>query len=212
MLSALDFPKGLVNNYDSQLERGIIDELSKDFITQSQEREPVLILVGGFQGAGKSSLIKRIKEVFDLNVISTDAIRQSLFRKIEISPEFSKHVSNIYTALAKKSLINTDTIIDANAHSKRIEEIENLLKSENFNQNTIKFFLKTSEETLKSRVRARQPTPGHYQGTEKDLEASLASAKINFDDYDLIVDTDKKNEDDVYKLVESFLSQRLKIR
>lgn len=193
-------------SYSSELEQEITHELENKFKAKTQ-KQPVLILIGGYQGSGKSSLITRIKEIYDANVISTDAIRQSLFNKgIMVSPEFSKYVSNIYKSLVKKSLSsNSNIFIDANAHFKRIDEIEKLLKENNSHYSITKVFLNTSETTLKNRVKTRKPTVDCYQGTESDLEAALSSTKVNFEDYDLIVDTDKLSENNVFELVNNLI-------
>lgn len=195
-----------INGYSSQLEQEITHELGNKFKAKAQE-QPVLILIGGFQGSGKTSLITRIKEIYDVNVISTDSIRQSLFnRGIKVSPEFSKYVSNIFANLVKKAiLMRSNLLIDANAHSTRIAEMEKLLKENNSHYSIVKVFLNASEATLKSRVKTRKPIVGSYQGTEGDLIAALASTKINLEDYDLIVDTDKLNENDVFDVVNDFI-------
>jgi cytidylate kinase len=192
--------------YSSKLELEVIREF-EDQLEAGTQKQPVLILIGGFQGSGKSSLITRIKEIYDVNVISTDSIRQSLFdRGVKVSPEFSKYVSNIYSNLVKRSLtINSNILIDANSHSKRIAEMENLLKESCSHYSTIKIFLNTSEVTLRDRVKTRKPTLGCYQGTESDLEAALSSTKINLEEYDLIVNTDKLSENDVFELVNAFI-------
>jgi protein tyrosine phosphatase/predicted kinase len=194
------------NSYSSELEQEITCEFEKKLKARAQ-KQPVLILIGGFQGSGKSSLITRIKEIYDTNIISTDSIRQSLFdRGVKVSPEFSKYVSNIYSNLVKKSLkINSNIIIDANSHSKRITEMEKLLKENNSHYSMIKIFLNASEATLRDRIKTRKPTLGSYQGTESDLEAALSSTKIDLEDYDLIIDTDKLSQSNVFELVNDFI-------
>lgn len=194
------------NSYNFELEQEITHEFEGNLKAGTQ-KQPILILIGGFQGSGKSSLVMRIKEIYDTNVISTDSIRQSLFdRGVKVSPEFSKYVSNIYGNLVKKSLkINSNILIDANAHSRRIAEIEKLLKENNSHYSTIKIFLNASEEALKDRVKTRKPTLGCYQGTESDLEAALSSTKIDLEDYNLIVDTDKLSQSNVFELVNDFI-------
>lgn len=210
-LSSCSYPSDH-SPHNTGLEIEILDELSKKFTVIAQ-KDPVLLLVGGFQGSGKSSLINRIKKIFATNIISTDAIRQSLLnRGVKVSPEFSASVNRIYWALVKKSLsTHSHTIIDANAHAKRLQEIEELLAKEQFKHRKITIFLNTSEKTLRNRLQTRQPLPDCYEGTEKDLDASLASSKLNLEDYDLVIDTDQMNEWNVYELVSHFLSYHLKI-
>lgn len=196
-----------ISAYNPDLEQEITNQLLENLSIKVQQ-QPILILIGGFQGSGKSSLIARINEVYDNAVISTDVIRQSLFNKgLTSSPLFSKYVSNISYNLLEKSLINcSNIIIDANAHSKRIEEIEKLLKESDSHYTVMKIFLNATENTLIERVRTRQPLQDCYQGTESDLKAALAATKINLADYDLILDTDQLDEKSVFELVNFLVS------
>lgn len=215
MFSILSYPARLIHSFIKQnepscsfeLEQEITYELENKFKAKTQ-KQPVLILVGGFQGSGKSSLIMRIKEIYDANVISTDVIRQSLFNKgIRITPEFSKYVKSIYINLVKKYLsMGLNIFIDANAHSKRIDEIEKLVKENSPHYLIIKIFLNTAEATLRNRVKNRKPTADCYQGTESDLETALASTKINLEDYDFSVDTDELSESTLFERVNKFIS------
>lgn len=194
-------------SYSPELERELTLEFESKLQAKAQNK-PLLILVGGFQGSGKSSLLTRIQKVYDANMISTDAIRYSLFKRgIKVSPEFSKYVSQIYRNLVEKSLAcNANLLIDANAHSKRIEEIEKHVKEHHAKHTIIKVLLNASEKTLRDRVKMRQPVENCYQGTESDLDAALSSTKINPNHYDLIVDTDKMSENTVFERVNDFIS------
>lgn len=176
----------------------IVSQLSREF---SVGKEPFLLLIGGFQGSGKSSLIRRIKAVLEINVISTDVIRQSLFdRGYKVSPEFSKTVDDIFKSLFFKSM-GSPTVIDANAHAKRILDIEAFMKEKEYSTRVLKVFLSCSTEVLKTRVAHRERVVGCYQGTLSDLEGSLAITKIDQKDYDLCIETDKLSEEEVTKLV-----------
>lgn len=193
--------------YFAEIEHEITQEFKNTFTAPSQEF-PILILVGGFQGSGKSTLITRINQVFNSNVIPTDAIRNSLFdRKIEISSLFSKYVSNISNNLVKQSLTaKANTIIDANAHSSRIAEMEKLLVEANSHHTILKIFLNASEANLRNRVNNREQSEDRYNGTEGDLKAALKHTIVNLGDYDLIINTDDLNENDVFKVVNEFIA------
>lgn len=198
-------------SYSPEIEHEILKEFEEKFTAKAQER-PALILIGGFQGAGKSTLIARIQETYSINVISTDSLRQSLFdRGVKLSPEFSNHVSALFNTLVIKSLkLNANTLIDANSHSKRIAEMNRLLNENPSRTTTLKIFLNASEATLRNRVKSRQPTTGSYQGTESDLTAALTSTKIDLKDYDIIVDTDNATPSDVFESVNKLISPHLK--
>lgn len=192
---------------DDSLEQSLTAELAKKLQGNSQ-KQPMILLLGGFQGSGKSSLISRLKKVHDdINIISTDEIRQSLFdRKIKISPQFTKSVDIIFKNLFK---ICTDQrshiIIDANAHAQRLEAIQALLKELQPAYSVVTICLTASENTLKNRVAKRQSIEGLYQGTVSDLVATLASKKLNPADYQLLIDTDQNNCDAVFHLAEQVL-------
>lgn len=191
---------------NASLEKEVTLEFERMFLAKAQ-KEPVIILIGGFQGSGKSTLINQLNEIYEADVLSNDAIRQTLFdRGLKSSPEFSKMVSSINTNLVKKSLSkNANLFIDANAHSKRLEEIERLVQEHKAPHTLIKIFLKTSEDNLRDRVKNRKAILGCYQGTLSNLEAALLTTEINLDDYNLIVDTDSLNEEAVFEKVNDFI-------
>lgn len=191
---------------NSFLEKEITLEFESKFLASSQ-KEPVILLIGGFQGSGKSSLIRRIEEIYDANILLNDVIRQTLFnRGLESSLEFTKMVSSINNNLVKKSLTqNANLFIDANAHSKRIQKIEKLVQENRAPHILIKIFLKTSQDNLRDRVKNRKPSLNCYQGTLSNLEAALSTTEINPDDYNLIVDTDSLNKDAVFEKVNDFI-------
>lgn len=192
-----------------RIEREISSELTQNFPTSPQKQQPLLILIGGFQGAGKSTLINRIQKQYALTVVCKDEIRQALLnRDIKISAEFSSAVNNICVNLVKTALnTGAHVIIDGNAHSKNIKEMEQLVNENNRRYLIIKIFLDCPPELLHKRVRERPSVPTSYQGTESDLLASLSSIKINRKEYDLIVDTEKEEESAVFNTVNNFLSQ-----
>lgn len=189
------------------LETEVSLEFSKEFKAKTQKR-PVLILIAGLQGSGKSSLLTRLQEIYDANIISGDTIRHNLFNKgINLTPQFVTSVNNIYLRLIKKSLSDrSHTFIDANAHAKRIAEIETLLQKSKTHYSVTKIFLRTTPETLKTRVIARQPTDGCYQGTLEELEAALVSTKFNEEDYNLVIDTDDLSKDAILNKVITLLN------
>ena len=185
-----------------ELETEVSHEFSKEFKAKIQQ-QPVLILVAGLQGSGKSSLLTRLQEIYDANMISGDTIRHSLLsRGIKLTPQFVTSVNNIYLSLIKNSLDHqAHTFIDANAHAKRITEIETLLQKNQSHYSVVKIYLRTSAETLKARVTARQSTDGCYQGTLDELEDALTSTKFNNEEYDLIIDTDEPTKDAILNRV-----------
>ena len=185
----------------------------EESFTASPQSDPIILLIGGYQGSGKSSLISRITHTFDANVISNDVIRQQFFDNgyhPDITPEFSNDVNAVCAHLFKMALsLDTHVILDGNAHAKRLASIDKLLHEFSSKHSVVKILLTASPETLRERVRARLPTPGAYQGTECDLNASLQINPINPDDYDLIIDTEHTSEKDTATKVLEYLQRKL---
>jgi hypothetical protein len=88
--------------------------------------------------------------------------------------------------------------------------MEHLIKENNAPHKTLKIFLKTSETTLRDRVKNRKPTPGCYQGTESDLDAALSCTPLNPNDYDLIIETDTLTPNQVFESANTFISPYFK--
>lgn len=190
----------------ASLEQEVVQQLSVKYNTEIQST-PTLILIGGFQGSGKSTLSERIRETFRANVVCADEIRGNLFgRGFVSSPEFAKLVIDIYHDTIKMLMERrTHIVIDAFAHSKRIQDVNELLTQTNVDYKIVKIFLKTSEETLRERVISRTPVPGRHTGVLNELEAALKTTEYNLDDYDLVVDTDVNDSDAVFKIVQEWL-------
>lgn len=211
-MSVLNCIPTIAEAYNVSLENALTSKFSKNFKAEPQ-KQPMFVLIGGFQGSGKTSLIRRIQEVYGGNVISTDAIRQDLFDLKFIHPsEMSKYVSNISRNLAVTALnLNANIYIDANAHAQRVKETEALIREKFSHYSIVKIFMKTSEEVLMSRLKNRSPQKGYYQGTIEDLQASLEKNHVNSADYDYVVETDYLDEEGVAKSVKDFINLKLKI-
>lgn len=197
-----------VHNCHRYYEQGLTAQFARHFKAKPQKK-PIFVLIGGFQGAGKSSLIKGLHEVYEANVISTDAIRRSLMniKSFDFSL-LSASVATISKNLTRIVLeLGTNVFIDANAHAQRIKESKALLSEKFPHYTVIKIFLKASESTLKTRIEKRQPRQGYYQGTVEDLAASLSKTQIYPEDYDLVLDTDQLNEKEVLEAVKTFVNR-----
>ena len=186
-------------------------ELSKD-LNGSQKNKPILLLIGGYPGAGKTTLIHALLQNHDMALISWNAIRQLLVdRRIKGSPFDWEIIEAVNRNLMRTCLQRqVNIVIDANAHAHNIQLFEDLLKEECY-QDTyrlVKICLNPPIETLLIRMRAREQKEGMHQGTEKDLINDLYSAhkKIDMNNYSLII----KNDDELpldseLKIVNSYL-------
>lgn len=198
--------------FDVELvKKEIFIQLSND-LKGNAKNKPILILIGGYPGAGKTTLINALIQAHDLDVISWNAIRQALLdRHLKGSPYDFEIITAVNQNLFKICLQrNANIVIDANAYSKNIKLFEELLETEHCRDRyrIIKICLNPPPEILLSRVRAREQKEGVHQGTEIDVINDLNSdhKKINMSDYSLII----KNDNDIdfeteLNIVNSFL-------
>lgn len=197
-----------------QTKNEITLELSKDLRGSSQE-QPILLLVGGYPGAGKTTLIKALSEKDGIAIISWDAVRQALQdRRLKGSPFDWEIIESVYQNLLRMCFErHLNVAIDANAYAHNIREIESFAQKQQDRQpyTVIKICLKPPTETLFSRVRTRTQIETLHQGMESDLERDLKSShkKIDLNDYALIIDTEKTSFETELKIVEAFLEPYL---
>lgn len=187
----------VVSAFDvERVKNEIFIQLSKD-LKGNPKNKPILILIGGYPGAGKTTLINALAQTYDISVISWNAIRQALLdRGLKGSPYDWEIIEAVNQHLFRVCLERkTNVIIDANAYAKNIQLFENLLEVEQC-RNTyrlIKICLNPPSEILFSRISAREQKKGLHQGTEEDLLRDLNSEhkKINANDYSLMIKNDE---------------------
>lgn len=178
-----------------QVKSEIFIQLSKD-LKRNAKNKPLLILIGGYPGAGKTTLINALIQTHDIDVISWNAIRQALLdRHLKGSPYDWEIIEAVNQNLFKTCIQhNANIVIDANAYGKNIKLFENLLEMEHSQDRyrIIKICLNPPLEILLSRVRAREQKESVHQGTEEDVIKDFNSEhkKINMTDYSLIVKND----------------------
>ena len=179
-----------------QIKNEIVLELSKN-IRAGSTHNPVLILIGGYPGAGKTTLIRALVQKYNIATISWDAIRQALLdRKVKGSPYDWEIIEAVNANLFRMCLQNNaNIVIDANAYAKNIEFFERLLEAEQAKEryHVIKICLNTPYETLLRRVRDRKQLEDVHQGTEADLIKNFNAEykKIDLNDYSLVIKNDE---------------------
>lgn len=195
----------------------ITHQLSED-LSENFQPSPILLLIGGFPGAGKTTLIHALKNSYDVAVISWNAIRQALLdRRIKDSPptDWGLIIKAVHQNLLRTCLQrHVNVVIDANAYANNIKATEDFLRAEEplgQEYNIIKICLNPPIETLFDRVRARVQKEGVHQGTESDLRRDLNSLKkkIDLNDYALVIDTEKVPFDIEWNVVDAFLKKHL---
>ena len=178
-----------------QVKSEIFIQLSKD-LKGHPKNKPILILIGGYPGAGKTTLINALVQTHDIDVISWNSIRQALLdRDLKGSPYDWEIIESVNQNLFKTCLKhNVNIVIDANAYAKNIKLFEDLLEKEHSQDRyrIIKICLNPPLEILLSRIKAREQKESVHQGTEVDLirDFNSENKKINMTDYSLII----KNE------------------
>lgn len=180
-----------------QVKKEITDQLSTQ-IKGTPKSHPLLILVGGYPGAGKTTLIQALAQDYDLAVISWNDVRQALLDKhLRGSPydwEIIQAVNHsLFSTCLKRSL---NIIIDANAHFTNIKLFEDLLNLEHHQDQykTVKVCLNPPIELLLKRVRAREQREDLHQGTEIDVLKDLSAPhkKMLMEDYAIIIKNDEE--------------------
>lgn len=173
----------------ARISQEIIDKLTNNLNNLPQER-PLLILLGGFQGSGKSTIAEALQKTYSYTILSTDVIRYELLERNITGDLFAQMVSTISKIVLMKILEKRlNLIVDANAHEERIREVTDLTKQYP-SYRVVKIYLQTSEKVLFERLTSRPQVPGRYQGQPGDLQGSIQSSKMNPADYDLVLQTD----------------------
>lgn len=185
-------------------------QLSKD-LNGHFHTKPLLILIGGFPGAGKTTLITSLVEAHDVTVFSWDAVRQALLDRHIMGSPFDPEIldtvqQNILRICMERHL---NVVIDTNAHARKISEIESFLEKEQYGQDyqIVKICLNPPVRTLFDRISARAQKEGLHQGTESDLQRDLLSTKkvMNLNEYALVINTEAICFENEMKIVTSFL-------
>lgn len=200
------------------IKENIIASLSQT-LTGNSQSQPLLILIGGYVGSGKTTLSKAIAEKYGMTIFSLNSIRQAMLKEgCDIrsnKQEERKILFDVYPRLLAPCVANQQHIvIDANANRQGIQDALRFLQ-ENTGGRTYhvaKIHLRASDEELHKRVRARIQQADLHQGTESDLDHELRTpAKaIHPEDYDLIIDTENTSFEEEIGIVYEFVGRLLK--
>lgn len=187
---------------DPRLTNKLVDTISARWEIPSQvPKTPVLLLFGGFQGSGKTSVADLLAPQIPTLVISPDEIRHLLFQEIQYSETFDHTVHAIRNLLIEKALsLGLHIALDENATPTRMSVFRSLVKDGKHKILTV--LLNTPEDVLKSRVGDRPEQPGKYKGTVGELETSMRDqGDVDPSQFDLTFHTDHESPDHIAQTI-----------
>ena len=181
-------------------------------IPDSKPEKPFVLLLGGFQGSGKTTVLKILAPKLKLVVISPDEIRHNLFaQNYPFSEDFVRLVHAVKFDLTKRALeLGLSFAIDQTLNPDRVRLIKELAAAyPKFSVKSV--FFNSPTELLKNRVRRRVKIDKLYNGTVPELEASIKKytnlyGLPNKKDYDLFIDTSSQTPESVTEFITKNLS------
>lgn len=193
-------------NDEKEFFDSIVSQLSQGW--ESREKPltmPVMLLIGGHQGSGKTTVIDHIKDELELVVVSPDEIRQKLFdNKFPFSQKFIDLVNMCRDELIRRALgFGLSLAVDTNATPARIDYFENLLFGSLEEYKVIKVLLEAPHSVLKSRVENRVEKAGVYMGKVEELDAEVAKEVMSEEyekAYDLAIDTSRYTPSEISEM------------
>lgn len=170
---------------DEKLMQDVTRDISREWdISRAQLKSPIAVLIGGFQGSGKTTVANDLSHDLQLPVISSDEIRYQLLQRNmassdkEFTPQVFAVRNNLISFLGREK---ASFILDQLITPVRIHLVKSILRRSCQTPYDILSILLTAPlETLRERVSARASWSRTYQGTSVELEETV-SKKGNFD-------------------------------
>lgn len=201
------------NNDPVDVIGSIVKDFASDFPKERHNNQkPFLLLLGGFQGSGKTTVLELLKNKLDFTLISLDKVRNLLLKQ---RPNAFESVSSIVSVIRDKLAIEAvrkglSFAIDTNATPKRVRYLKTLVKEHGDNYQVITVFLDTPEDKSIGRIQSRKVQNGYYQGTVDEYRASSGQyGEIEDSDYDLIVETAKLKPNEIIDAIEEKVKEKL---
>lgn len=191
------------------------DSISENWGTpDSSLPQPTVLLLGGFQGSGKTTVGDRLAQDLGLLTVSPDEIRSKLFTaNYPFSVEFLLLVNAIKFELINRAIeLRSSFIVDQALTPDRVTLVKNILQ-EHPEYRLLSIFLTAPKEVLRKRVEERAGLPGKYKGTVDELEASMTRYEQRYGNpenggYDVIIDTNKEDAEGVLESIRQKLIVR----
>jgi cytidylate kinase len=173
--------------------------------------QPILLLIGGFQGSGKTTALDVLHSDTDLVIIFLDEIRQQMLDdSIPLDNEFIRLVNSIKYGLLDRLLEHNFSIaLDQALYPDRIAITKQILKRfPSYSLKTV--FLNAPYEILVQRVADRPKQPNRYKGTVEQLEQNIKNYTNRYGDmmdydFDMKIDTSKHDPLTVASLISQSL-------
>jgi adenylylsulfate kinase-like enzyme len=172
--------------------------ISSGWNPKLKSENPLILLIGGFQGSGKTTVMNLISSKLDLTILSPDQIRHNLFEQGYKKPnDFRRLINATKYELVKRALnMGISITLDQALTPDRVKLIKEAAASyPNFKVKSV--FLLSPIQILRERVRQRPGIDGYYKGTLTELENSIKNyidiyGEPKKEDYDLTLDSSKE--------------------
>lgn len=205
------FTQDLSKGTDQALVSKVTDEITKSWIFKSPPpTKPKVIMIGGFQGSGKTTTINLLNQTFDLAIVSPDEIRHLLFSYH--MPFLKKFVLTLkacaYQLLLQGLATGHHVAIDQITTPERIDAVKKTLEQPDFqNYQLITVYLQAPTDELIRRVANRPGFAGKYKGTVEELKSSIKQhGQPDLKLYDLVINTEQTSPTRTVEMISQFLA------
>lgn len=180
-------------------------------------KKPSLIIIGGFAGAGKTTIATKLSSKYNYPIFSSDVINDALRPALNKDfHEVSPIAYEVMWHLVRRQLTTGVTVIvDTHMSAPRVWESLDALKRDMPGVTVLPIILQASLETHRSRIEDRGRTNKEHLNLGGDkLEDVLFKyefiEKLNRSDLIRIDANGQPNE--VYKSVETLIQERLAVK
>jgi cytidylate kinase len=186
-------------NTDQELIDEFVQKISASW--GNARKLSVVLMFGGFQGAGKTTVLDLLIKHEGLLVIPTDKIRGELidFRGFKPYDErFDSIVDRIVETLQKMALDQGYFLArDRHYYPPTIKETREFLAKNYPNYQSLAVLFQASQDLLIKRVAARSPVPGIYHAGVEDVKRAIEKQGIpDPSSYDLVLDSEVLNPEE----------------
>lgn len=188
-------------------QREITQILCAELHGQPQHEHPLIILFGGYQGSGKTTMAACLQRSYGMAIVSKDRIRRCLMdRGYKPGPIFTDVVDSIHFDVVRYGIEHRcNLVLDCNAHTKTIDSVNSWIERYGPQFTCLKILLETDFNTLVRRIEQRAAKDHTYQGTVDDLLRSLDKNRLLENEYDLVINTSDLIEFEIKRLLLSFI-------